>query len=735
MPHGHYRLGGHDKNAPTHRPSVARPPNIARCLDCNTRESPFQSFPLPESCPHKREFAPTRKSLCLGISILVTDENTANRFSVLTNLDQQTNDTNWAFDFVPTNSHRRRRRGKRTGKNNKLNLAKPRPQGHGTSVTEVRDNVRSTMATLGLDYEDSKSPATQLLGNTQSVPPKTDFTFSTDVVKYPWMVQFNPNFLSDQSLKPQATQAKPVKPEKIELPLPRGLERPEIKSRESRFFPVSAFLPVPDRSACLPSSPRALEERFSSAGRRKNGLSIVNPSPAHKAATSVACRALATRRRVAPAVATSLGPYDPRPASPSPLGQTTIPITPPITPDSSPTTSPFAPMAITPSLAASPTLTTSPTISSLSSLASSPLTISEPRSLLSQPPRSPSFLPPRPLLTPTTPSMSHHWTQVSGDATPSSTSPLSLDSTLATPSVSSGIQSYSPPLSPKPSPPIVTTSLFGTTCVTKPPLSPVIEKQLVSFLKLGHGNPCWCTAHGHWQLPPQPLPEMMSSQTLKEREHRNASDNEGTTINLEQSIRRNHTRDEFSEVSDAPSSVCSSTMSAFENLDFFPRSEDSEHDTDEDWTIVSNEERYGKPSTANKSTSTEAANIISLPPSDGRLSKAIPPPSSHTAEIINVRPSSSSRQTLIFPTPAETSSIEWPTLQEAAMGLQSRRAHTRCEPSSSSSTSSRHSRSRTLDRNMDRGARKSYSRSSTEGFGEDAGARGNRVWEGIWDWV
>jgi hypothetical protein len=528
MTHGQCRLGGHDKHYPRQRPPPPRPLKDNRCLDCQTTESTVQPSSSPrQACRHNREFefAPTRKSLR---PVFLTDDHAANRFSLLANLDQQANQTKWAFDFVQTSSDAARRRGKRARKNNRFKYAKqPSQDDHKNEIDGVEE-LHNRMAESILNHEESKAPTVQSISRDQKSLPQAPFSLSTDEVRHNWMPQFRPNSLSAQSSLSRLAPAMPVTPERTDLPkspdrcltqakpLSSRVEIPDFKRRESRFFPLSAFLAAPDTAARHPALTRALSVPPYIPSPAKKQLPVEIPSSPHKAAASPA---LATQMTVVPAVTVPLKPHDSRPISPSPLVH---PISPSIIPDSLSRNSQFSPMPIIPSLA----------LSSLRSLVSSSSIVSTPRSLSSRlqlPSQSPPPPPPRPLLNPFKPSLSGPWDPVSGPVTPASTSPLSLVAspigTQFTPSMLPGLYAMpkpSPPVSPQtvstpifekmsvsipipiPSLPTVTPTASTTVATTTGvPFSPQDQKQLAEFLKLGHGDPCWCRSHGNWTFPPQ----------------------------------------------------------------------------------------------------------------------------------------------------------------------------------------------------------------------------------------
>jgi hypothetical protein len=262
----------------------------------------------------------------------------------------------------------------------------------------------------------------------------------------------------------------------------------ELRRKESRFFPLTAFLSSPQSTAgqAAPrTTPRPVLTRKASIGRH---LPVSSPTPAQKAAASAACRALALRADSAPTCQPT--PHAAQPSSPPPRALKSRPIPRPIMPDNPATTTPLAALLpITPSHIVSPTLSTSPVISSASSLACTPCI--EPAVPLLQPPRSP---PPLALRSSSTRDTAQPWA-MSGLDELGPASPLTL--------ITAPITSPYPFVTlPRPNPPSTflakpEPAVPFTIGLSKhddvPLINSTAQVELQDFLKMGHATSCWCS--------------------------------------------------------------------------------------------------------------------------------------------------------------------------------------------------------------------------------------------------
>ncbi|KAF2687122.1 hypothetical protein K458DRAFT_186085 [Lentithecium fluviatile CBS 122367] len=477
------RLNLQDRLSPSRQPYTVRPLKDNHCRDCQKLDAQAVSETCQEACIHRREFAPT-----------------PNRFSILAEPEQSPTQTKWAFDFVQPSSPRRR--GKRGGKHCKLKLeARKRRE---AQKSDGLGDLCKKMAALCLN---EGPPRTSTAGaapkpQIQNSLPRSGFTFSTDAVRDHWMPQFRPN-----AEPPSISRLKPSTPQFASLlqPPESGLtnvgaahspgETAEMRRKESRFFPLSAFLASPPSAAG-----RASAQPRQPALTRKESIekqpSVVPPTPDQKAAASAACRALALQvanTGNSPPLNLQPDSQAARPSSPPSLVQTACPPPRPITPENPLVMAPPpAPLSITPSHTASPTLSTSPVISSAPSLACAPSVVSAVPS--SQPSRAPPPLPPRPVSTRDTP---QPWALPSFDC-PKTTSPLSL--------ITAPITSPYPFITP-PTPSLanLSTSLFAKPKPAVPfipglpkrddvaPVSSIAQFELQEFLRLGHAAQCWCS--------------------------------------------------------------------------------------------------------------------------------------------------------------------------------------------------------------------------------------------------
>ncbi|KAF2115829.1 hypothetical protein BDV96DRAFT_57343 [Lophiotrema nucula] len=712
MTHGQIRPIGYERNAARQRPPPPRLLKDNRCRDCPVRDSTKRKpTGQRETCSQKQEFAPTR-----------------NRFSILAELDQHPSQTKWAFDFIQTSKSNARRRGRRGGKNTKIKYDKREPDTIHRFGNESIEDLCQRVAALSLNSNNSAASDVQIVE--QHVRARR----SAEDVRHHWMPQFRPNSDAIPPI-PTNTEMKGVDEVKDSFPEPpkRALsgtddrtmaqELTKYKRKESRFFPLSAFLATPD-SIPRPASPRLSAPAPTKASPPRKLLLLANPSSttAQIAAASAACRALEARKKALPCSEMRLSA---RVANREPASSAQAPSTSESsrTATSSPVISPASPLPITPSLAAIPTLTTSPATSSLQSTASSPSIVSTPHSPPTKSVRTPPPLPPRILPAASDSSAVQKWSPLEWSDAVTPESPLSLSPLPAKPAC--------PPIIPRPDASLALTEPTSPADLPRcklrsfPCVRPEAQQEIDDFLKLGHANPCWCTAHN----PTHREVQLGASGQVNTPE-------QPTTPQVEESI-EDTSKAEFTE-SDMDSILLtpSSTSSGFEDLGL---TRDEDEDEEDEWLLLTPSERYGKPtvpsplsisdfdkfeevlSAASKSSSASDSGSIVVTPSQllsptsifrspispvGPLSAALPSPPP-TPDFLPAQPDSARSNTWMAPAldcfpkevqcpteikgveetaSASASAVEWPTLQEA-MAMEMRKKRQRANRSSGSSCS------------------------------------------------
>ncbi|KAF2473029.1 uncharacterized protein BDR25DRAFT_352507 [Lindgomyces ingoldianus] len=473
-----------------------------------------------------------------------------NRFSILAELDQHANHTKWNFDFLQTPHTSARRRGKRGGKTSKPKFVRQQPYEAPKSERESIEELCKKMAGLCLDDKESSNTGATSRISTDACNGRrqNDFRRTFDEVRHHWIPQFRPNSNTAHPSMPTAP-SKAVNNNRINLLLrpercmthtnspPPSLNTPlesaEVRRKESRFFPLSAFLTSPEPTATRHStSPRLNTSNPIRPSIPKKPLSLVAQTIAQKAAASAACRALTVHKK-------SIAGHISRPVSPSPLALNSTPFLPTyalsVAPAISSVTSPFTPLAITPPFTASPNLTTSPAVSTVPPETGSPSIISAPRILSPGPCGMPPALPPRPQ-PPNPPSPIQNCPLIQLPSIPASLASAPLVSPrIQWPETPASFPTTSPILTPTPTSSVYPTPppprripglLPASLCLTKPAPEPIvssaqdvaipfplpsepslpielsdqIRKNLKEYLEMGHANPCWCTSHSGSQI-------------------------------------------------------------------------------------------------------------------------------------------------------------------------------------------------------------------------------------------
>ncbi|KAF2660425.1 hypothetical protein K491DRAFT_711642 [Lophiostoma macrostomum CBS 122681] len=668
MSNGQLRAIGHERKSARQQMSPPRLLRDDRCRECRLKNhSKCTSTSARDSCPHRRDFAPT-----------------ANRFSLLAEIDRKANQTKWAFDFTQSPNSSVRRRGKRGGKANRLR--------HDNSQRQLEDcrseseSVDDLCKRTAPDGEDPGAHDQRRLGDDRNCLPHADFTFCADGVRHHWMPQFRPNSSASQSPKLSGGDG---------FQLPRPLERcltqakdptppvelTEFKRRESRFFPLSAFLATPDTAARHPSKSSVPAPIPAKTSASRKQLSVSIPTASQRAAASAAKCALANQKVAVPPLAITRNTHTSRPASPSSLAQTSTPLSPPPTPRSEAgcllhMQAPCTPLSVTPSTASS-TLTISPSVSAVPSLVPAPSLISSLRTSCPRRSPPPLPLPPRPQLSPTTSLSLGSWTGVS---TPETISP-------ALPTTKEPLIAHNPIISyanPKPKTPQRLTKFFDKPC---PPAVPVLSKlfpqaplksavhqDLEDFLRMGHASPCWCSYHN-------------SAKTYTSTEAQSTSSVESRPSLVVVKSRTTSELD-LDDVLLTPSPLGSD----FEDLE----TTDCDGDIDEEWTVLTPDERcelLSLPKTPNldiDDTITVSGDCPHITWSSSLLTPldspaSLPETSIQTANHADMQPTNHSINVsqlegfIKCPEPvrdcatANTSAVEWPTLQEAVQIKRTRR--------------------------------------------------------------
>ncbi|KAF2268058.1 hypothetical protein CC78DRAFT_576609 [Lojkania enalia] len=670
MPLGQLRPIGHERELRRQRPPLTRHLKDKRRGDCGLHVPAPNGPNAPHGpCSPKHEFAPS-----------------GNRFSILAELDQRPKQTKWAFDITQSHANSPRRRGKRGGKTNRLKFER---QHHLDSPKDDDEGIEDLCRRLSALHLNDKN-STPLSDPSESAPVvehRDNSKNLTEDVRHHWMPQFRPNSLAEPTVS--TALEKSINERRVPSPLRKHLlttekdpppqDMTEFRCKESRFFPHSSFFTAPEMAAHQSRALASSTAKVVKASSAKRSIAFTAPTGAQRSATTAACCASTTLKTTSPLPITSSSVHKSRPASPSPLSLVSSP---PGSPTQTPNrvsdplslaTPSFAQFPVTSSLTTSPTLAISPTISAVPSLIPSPSILSARSSPFGlshiQPP-----LPPRPQATTAGPYTSplETWSPLSWQDISNPASPLSL---LPSPIAPVPM----PALPPRKANPVIAPS----TCFARSlppaipefakqrpssPFSSVVQKDLDSFLKMGHANPCWCDSHA-----PQRKPISL------------ASNNHLTIL-----------RKRKNSESDLESVCLTPTVSSdFEDLAL----DHDDDDDDDEWQVVSPSERDGKLESVHPPSSIPAKIEESIPPAteilypelqsvlpqippppDGvhdktAVAQDLPPqplisPCSETGEA-PLKPWATTPHSKDANTKAvgSASAVEWPTLQEA-MGIE-----------------------------------------------------------------
>lgn len=305
-------------------------------------------------------------------------------------------------------------------------------------------------------------------------------------LRHHWSPQFRPNKAEEPSVHANvALHPEPYK--SLDRPSSSTDDQEGARPRESRFFPLSAFISSP--------SP-VVSEPTRQVHRTRKPLVAATSKSTHKAASSAACRALAlydtdTTTKDSPVSAIQKTP------SPSPLTGLASQRKP--NPSYGIVDTP-APLSITSPQTVSPFLTTTPVVGTPSIVASPLIDLSE----FSHPSQDqPPAPPPRAMTVP----YPTHACDVDCYLGKGSRCPRSLITAPVTspyPFVVS--RQSSPPSSPlearssgwgRPREGLVSPFSSGRTKPDGPLLSLTSSLSVEEFLKMGHANPCWCSHASH----------------------------------------------------------------------------------------------------------------------------------------------------------------------------------------------------------------------------------------------
>ncbi len=546
---------------------------------------PAASATCGETCFRERHFAPTRMPDPV-VDQAAINASTANRFSILADLDQSLTQSMWTFDFIPSSNSASRRREKRAGKHGKIKReARKR---HKSQNSDSRGGVNEKGAALGKAAESPKAtyPRTGV--------PQGIFTFSSDAVRHRQMSRFrsNPDALTSfAALELPTSKQAPLQLSQHCLVDGRASlpgEKAETGSRKPGFLPLSRNLAGPPTAVEGVTPARSIRAALMKDRPAERPLPGRLPLPVEEAAAA-ACRALASHAAISTASPRRLGAQISRSSNHTPLAQPPHSAHRPISSKVVPSMStPSTPLAITLARITRPGLST--TLSSKS----------PPVIVPAIPFLEPFRPPPQPRLpTPGNRSLASALSII--------TAPMAFRTPLIIPSKSTATtvaSSCSAQLKPAVS--NIPGQRMGNEAM---PILRVAQTELQDFLKMGHSNSCWCMQSSSTTCcstsptlaPPPPC-------------HR-----------LPVLRKRKFDESELAASALSPSLSSASSISYFEDLKYYAcdatirRSDDEQED--EEWTVVT------PASTAVQSTS-EPDSLVPYPsPPLTPRDPSTPPPS------------------------------------------------------------------------------------------------------------
>ncbi|KAF2203389.1 hypothetical protein GQ43DRAFT_267339 [Delitschia confertaspora ATCC 74209] len=456
-----------------------------RAHDNGGREPPVAIISSREPYGEKREFLPSE-----------------NRFSVLAELDHAPNHTKWAFDFRATPTAPIRRRGRRPTKHPELRISKRASRPEGAWVMKPA----TPSFTVG-------KPECERNNNSEhavTFDQKPNYSTSLNEVRHQWLPRFGN--APQQPLLPVYTTKPPVRAGDGQCSLPQPpdhcftrpardfapLEHVDFRRKESRFFPLSAFMTTHSNAG---QSPQTEDSNKNDC----NG----QPTAAQNAAASAACRALSNPKTISRPLTLSMG------ADTSKKNASPEAVTGDFSMASSPSCSSSPLNITTPSSTASPKLTTFPAIPTPLPVPPSPTSFVANFSQIATPSFDPvnnfdtsPVLQQRPFSFVATSPFSK-WTSVGWPSSPHTASTTSTSTFISTPPTSAELPPSRPAMTPPPNIPYkiipATPLCLKSRLLSRPathstapypfPLSAQdakTQQDLESFLKMGHPHGCWC---------------------------------------------------------------------------------------------------------------------------------------------------------------------------------------------------------------------------------------------------
>jgi hypothetical protein len=223
---------------------------------------------------------------------------------VLAGLQQSPTEPRWAFDFVPTSTGGTRRRGKRGGKRHKNNRASQRkPE---SRISESITALCQRFAALRLNDDGPTKTNEHKPPNQSKSVVETNAALSFETNRPHWAPQFRPNSMPATSITAQTSAilketSLSKEPQRC-LPSPKAfptsVESLDMRKKEPRFFPLSAFLACPDPMGRYPSKSKFSEAKpkYSISHTPDTAISIPPATHAQRTAVSAACCALTLRK-------------------------------------------------------------------------------------------------------------------------------------------------------------------------------------------------------------------------------------------------------------------------------------------------------------------------------------------------------------------------------------------------------------------------------------------------------
>ncbi|KAJ4349882.1 uncharacterized protein N0V89_008501 [Didymosphaeria variabile] len=400
---------------------------------------------------------------------------TPNRFSVLAELEQSPTQMKWAFDLVHPIPKLSRRRGKRAGK-------------HKLKYTSQSN--RDAQKNKGLGEICDKIVALSLNSGSTRSEPRDNTTTPMDTVRHHWAPQFRP----DKTLEPSVPESVHLQP-KPYIPhakaSPSTDDQEQTRQKESRFFPLSAFLASsPPAAHSVPAS-EPTRPVLTRNSQTKRTFAEAPSTSAQEAVASV-CQALAMQRTDTAALEEPLAACVSISSLPSLVAQPSVPACRQRSEFPHVTASSFSPLPITSPHAASPVLT--PKVMPNPPSTPSPFRPVDfsPEYILEEPPQPPVA----DLVTGQDPAQAlHHYYSGYGRTCRSSltTAPFTYPHPFCAPSQPrttmvpphiSGVARLDEALR---------WSLFGYGAPQGPLSGTTSSVSVEDFLKMGHASPCWCS--------------------------------------------------------------------------------------------------------------------------------------------------------------------------------------------------------------------------------------------------